>query len=243
MKITKELAESVTDSAPDRVYAIGDIHGEASRLQAIHAAIRQDLVDSPAEHALIVHLGDFIDRGPDPAKCLTLLAAGSPVESVRSVCLMGNHERMLLDALADPAKSDLWLHNGGATTLESWGLPAETPVSEWATRIPPEHLDFIRDLALSYEAGRYLFVHAGVRPGIRLSMQVPQDLLWIRSEFLRWSGTMLPDMPETLIVHGHTPSEAPEVLSNRIGIDTGACRGGKLTCAALSKDSVYFLQA
>ena len=243
MMVTKELAKSPEEPAADRIYAIGDIHGEAGRLQAIHAAIRQDLAENPVAAALIVHLGDYIDRGPDSARCLALLAAGSPVEGVPSVCLMGNHERMLLDCLTDAGKSEIWLYNGGAATLQSWGIAIDTPVSEWAAVIPAEQVVFLQRLVLSHQAGRYLFVHAGVRPGIKLAMQTSQDLLWIRGEFLRWDGTMLPDWPETLIVHGHTPMAVPDVRANRIGIDTDACRGGKLTCAVLSKDSVYFLQA
>ena len=91
--------------------------------------------------------------------------------------------------------------------------------------------------------GPYLFVHAGVRPGIRLPMQSLVDLLWIRDEFLDWNATMLPDAPNLRIVHGHTPRPEPELRPNRLGIDTNAGRGGKLTCAALSLESVYFLQA
>jgi serine/threonine protein phosphatase 1 len=103
-------------------------------------------------------------------------------------------------------------------------------------------LRFLEQLALTHEAGRFLFVHAGVRPGIRLAMQASTDLLWIRDCFLDWDGTMLPDAPDRIIVHGHTPVAAPEVRRNRIGVDTNAARGGMLTCAALSTDSVYFLQ-
>ncbi len=155
---------------------------------------------------------------------------------------MGNHERMLLDALERPSRAPLWLQNGGVATLQSWGVPLDTPPERWGEHIPADHLQFIRGLPLCHTIGAYAFVHAGVRPGTRLAEQDPHDLLWIREGFLDWNGIMLPEAPDRVIVHGHTPASAPEVRPNRIGIDTNAARGGKLTCAALGRDSVYFLQ-
>lgn len=227
--------------APERIYVVGDVHGHVEKLRILHSAIRMDLRAKPA-HALLVHLGDYIDRGPDPAGCIALLAEDPPIEGVPTVNLMGNHERMLLDALDHPHRAMLWLQNGGTATLQSWGIPLDEPPSRWRERIPPSHLRFLEELALCHQAGRFVFVHAGVRPGIRLAMQTPTDMLWIRESFLDWDGTMLPDAPDRIIVHGHTPVSAPEVRPNRIGIDTNAGRGGMLTCAALSTDSVYFLQ-
>ena len=236
--VTEGLAAPAT---PERIYAVGDVHGHADKLRALHAAIWSDLAANPARETLLIHLGDYIDRGPDSAGCLALLAA-PPIAGMPSVNLMGNHERMLLDALEQPRRASLWLQNGGATTLQSWGIAPGSPPSEWHHQIPPDQLRFMQSLALSHAAGRFIFVHAGVRPGIRLAAQAPDDLLWIRECFLEWDGTMLPEAPDRIIVHGHTPAEQPEVRRNRIGIDTNAARGGKLTCAALSTDSVYFLQ-
>lgn len=227
---------------PERIYAIGDVHGHADKLRELHAAIRRDLAANPARNTLLVHLGDYIDRGPNSAACLSLLVNAAPIEGVPTVNLMGNHERMLLDALDQPQRALLWLQNGGAATLESWGISIDEPPWTWRAKIPPEHLRFIDELALSHTVGRFVFVHAGVRPGIRLSMQSEADLLWIRDSFLDWPDAMLPDAPDRIIVHGHTPVSAPDVRRNRIGIDTNAGRGGLLTCAALSADSVYFLQ-
>ncbi len=238
--VTKELAPG--GQTPDRIYAIGDVHGHSDRLRALHAAIRDDLADRPTAAALLVHLGDYIDRGPDSAGCLQLLANGSPLPGVPCVNLMGNHEQMMLRALDRAADVELWLDNGGRATLRSWGIDPASPPSTWSAAIPKRQLDFVRALHPKLQAGAYLFVHAGVRPGIRLPMQSLQDLLWIRDGFLDWSGTMLPDAPGLRIVHGHTPTEKPDLRPNRLGIDTNAARGGKLTCAALSSDSVYFLQ-
>ena len=228
---------------PDRIYAVGDVHGHQTRLEAVHELIRRDLVARPVRHAHIVHLGDYIDRGPDSAGCVELLARGSPIAGVACTNLLGNHEQMLMNAMVDARQADLWLSNGGILSLLSWGMEADTDPLRWIDHIPITHLKFLKSLQPFVQLGRYLFVHAGVRPGVRLSLQSPADLLWIRNPFLDWQGTMLPDLPTLRIVHGHTPSLEPELRPNRLGIDTNAARGGKLTCAALSSDSVYFLQA
>lgn len=242
--VTKELP-GLQNAAemPDRIYAVGDVHGHFDRLRSVHAMIRDDLADRPVGRALIVHLGDYIDRGPDSAACLQALAAGSPVADVPCHNLLGNHEQMFLDALDRPREAELWLGNGGHATLRSWGIDPNSDPETWRAAIPADHLTFLQSLTPMFLAGPYLFVHAGVRPGVRLSKQSLADLLWIRDGFLDWDGTMLPDAPGLRIVHGHTPSDAPDLRPNRLGIDTNAARGGKLTCAALSLDSVYFLQA
>lgn len=241
--VTKELPGGPAALPPDRIYAIGDVHGQHARLKTVHALIRSDLLSRPVERAHIVHLGDYIDRGPESAGCLQLLVHGSPISGVPCTNLLGNHEQMLLNALTDAREADLWLNNGGAATLLSWGIDPGTKPALWADLIPAPHLRLLNGLAPKLQLGRYLFVHAGVRPGIRLSMQSRADLLWIREGFLEWQGTMLPDHPSLRIVHGHTPSTEPQLRPNRLGIDTNAARGGKLTCAALSSDSVYYLQA
>lgn len=240
--VRKELPGQQTHATTDRIYAIGDVHGHASRLRELHDAVRRDLRDKPAGNVTLVHLGDYIDRGPDSAGCITLLAGSAPIEDVPTINLMGNHERMLLDALQWPGQGRLWLENGGDAALRSWGIDPKTPPEQWRARIPAGHLHFLETLALTHVAGNFVFVHAGVQPGIRLGEQNPIDLLWIRGGFLDWDGIMLPEAPGRVIVHGHTPASAPDVRRNRIGIDTNAARGGKLTCAALSGDSVYFLQ-
>ncbi len=227
-----------------RVYVVGDVHGHRDRLERVHARIRADLHHRPVESPLLVHLGDLIDRGPDSAGCVGLLAAGPPIRGVPTINLMGNHEWMLLAALTSDKYDDAarWLDNGGAETLWSWGLKSSTRPPEWLAAIPPAHLVFLRDLRRTHVLGGYLFVHAGVRPGVRLDKQRETDLLWIRESFLNWEGVMLPEAPERVIVHGHTPVEAPVLKSNRIGLDTGAGKGGPLTCAVLEGDRVGLFQ-
>lgn len=241
--VTKELPDGLGGLPPDRIYAIGDVHGQHEKLKAVHALIRADLSTNPVDRAHIVHLGDYIDRGPESAGCLQLLVHGSPVSGVPCTNLLGNHEQMLLNALTDAREAEMWLSNGGAATLLSWGIDPNTKHALWADLIPTHHLHLLNTLVPKLQLGRYLFVHAGVRPGVRLSMQSRTDLLWIRDSFLDWQGPMLPDLPSLRIVHGHTPSAEPQLRPNRLGIDTNATRGGKLTCAALSSDSVYYLQA
>ena len=158
------------------------------------------------------------------------------------VNLMGNHERMLLDALERPSRARLWRENGGDAALQSWGIDPNSPPEQWRTGIPADHLHFLETLALTHVAGDFLFVHAGVQPGVPLEEQSPLDLLWIRGGFLDWDGIMLPEAPDRVIVHGpHAGARAggpPQPDRHR----HQRRRGGKLTCAALSGDSIYFLQ-
>jgi serine/threonine protein phosphatase 1 len=220
-----------------RVYAIGDVHGCLDRLVALHADIAADLTERPVAEPLLIHMGDYVDRGPDSAGVIERLAAGH-LPNLPVVNLMGNHEDLMLSALERPsdASVQLWLMNGGANSLHSWGIPRTTAAAEWASRLPARHLAFLRNLAVSHSAGGYLFVHAGVRPGLPLERQSPHDLLWIREPFLSSSADF-----GAVVVHGHTPRGRPEVRRNRIGIDTGAVMGGNLTCVVLEGDRMAFL--
>ena len=139
-------------------------------------------------------LGDYVDRGPDSAGVVARLAAGAPLPDVPTVNLMGNHEHMMLAALAtgETETTELWLANGGADSLRSWGVPPSAQPREWPTYLPMPHLTFLRDLALRHEVGGYLFVHAGIRPGIPLDRQSRHDLMWIREPFLSWNGVIRP---------------------------------------------------
>ena len=238
-------APDVPRLAPERrIYAIGDVHGHLPQLQALHEAVAADLSERPVGRPLLVHVGDYIDRGPDSAGVLARLGAGPPVPGVPTVNLMGNHEWMFLSALAlqDQREADNWLDNGGVETLASWGMDPSVPLSRWPDMVPREHLQFLGGLAAWHQNGGYLFVHAGVRPGVPLTRQMWNDLLWIRGPFLDRRGPLLPDAPALVVVHGHTPEREPPLRPNRIGIDTGAGRGGPLTCAVLDGDDVRFLQ-
>lgn len=221
-----------------RVYAVGDVHGCFERLVAMHEGIAADLAERPVEHAVLVHLGDYVDRGMESAQVVEWLLAGPPVPAAQVVNLMGNHEQMMLAAIAqvDKDSGELWLRNGGADSLMSWGVPRTVPQKDWAVRIPVPHLVFLRDLKLHHRIGPYLFVHAGVRPGVPLFQQARQDLLWIREPFLSSKTDH-----GVVVVHGHSPRREPYVGKNRIGIDTGAVIGGALTCVVLEADTLGFL--
>lgn len=222
-----------------RVYAIGDVHGCDERLAALHAVIAEDAVRRPCDFALLVHIGDYVDRGPDSRGVVARLATGDPVPGVATVNLMGNHEQTMLDALAgEGAAMTDWMFNGGGAALRSWGGDPEAPRDTWVRAVPACHLVFLRNLALSHREGGYLFVHAGVRPGVPLEDQNRQDMLSIRQAFLFSEADF-----GVVVVHGHTPKSDPVVRGNRIGIDTGAVYGGRLTCAVLEADRVAFLYA
>ncbi len=234
------LAAPASLPAGERVYAVGDIHGCLDRLVALHEMIADDIAVRPIQHTTLVHLGDFVDRGTDSAQVVDWLINLPPVPADSIINLMGNHEEMMLSAIAgvDKEAPEQWLMNGGADSLLSWGIPRTVPASEWANRLPRQHLMFLRDLALSHRIGPYLFVHAGVRPGVPLEHQTRQDMLWIREPFLSSRADH-----GAVVVHGHTPKRAPVVQPNRIAIDTGAVLGGALTSVVLEADQLGFLQA
>ncbi|WP_270937774.1 metallophosphoesterase [Falsiroseomonas oryzae] len=236
------LAESLAPGwLPEglRVYAIGDVHGCADRLAGLHARIAAHAAARPIGRVLLVHLGDYVDRGADSAGVLALLRGPPPVPGAAVVNLVGNHEQMMLAALdprADAQVVEFWLDNGGAATLESYGADA-TDLDSWA-QVPEGDLDFLRRLRPSQSLGGYFFAHAGVRPDVPLDRQDVMDLAWIREPFLSWRGSLA-----AVVVHGHTPADGPEVLPHRIGVDTGAVFGGPLTCAVLEGERVGFLFA
>jgi serine/threonine protein phosphatase 1 len=231
--------------AGTRVYAVGDIHGRFDLLGFLLRRIEADLADAPARR-VVVFLGDYVDRGPQSADVLDRLCRPLP-GGAEGVFLKGNHEDLMAGFLAgDGDAGAAWLANGGAATLESYGIDAPpifaSPVAldGLAARLrramAPAHRRFLDGLALSYALGDYLFVHAGVRPGRPLGEQDPRDLMWIRGPFLDSSADF-----GAVVVHGHSVSAEPEVKPNRIGIDTGAYRSGRLTCLVLEGTTRRFL--
>ena len=225
---------------PDkRIYAIGDVHGCLMQLRALHGLIAADLARRPVGDALLIHLGDYIDEGPDGAGVIALLAEGPPIAGLPTINLMGDHEHTALDALDGDAPSATdWLHAGGAATLRGWGIDPESARETWRESVPGSHLEFLRGLPVRYRTDDYLFVHAGIRPGVALQRQATDDLLRIRQPFL-YSDAAFP----AVVVHGHTPGPAPVLRQNRICIDTGARVSGRLTCAVLEGDRVAFISA
>jgi serine/threonine protein phosphatase 1 len=226
-----------------RVYAIGDIHGRLDLLSRLHQMILDDARGAALDARVLVYLGDYVDRGPDSAGVVDLLSQRT-LPDFTAVHLMGNHEDFMLRFLDDTSSGSGWFANGGVATLRSYGvefayddlLSPERLRDRLSRRVPSRHLDFLRGLALSRVIGGYLFVHAGIRPGIAMELQTPADLMWIRGDFLN-SGVE----HGKIVVHGHTITDYPEVRPNRIGIDTGAFATGRLTCLVLEGDSRRFL--
>jgi len=222
-----------------RVYAVGDIHGCARQLAALHEAIARDLALRPVTSGLLLHIGDYVDRGADSAGVIALLVDGCPISGLEMINLLGNHESTMLDALAgERAAGTDWLFAGGRAALESYGIDPDGPRDRWPSLIPARHQAFLRDLSLIHREGGYAFVHAGVRPGVPLHSQARDDLLRSRQPFLYSEADF-----GAVIVHGHTPVKAPVVRRNRIAIDTGAVFGGPLTCLVLEAGSLGFLTA
>lgn len=228
-----------------RVYAIGDIHGRADLLAELHELITADAAESAAERRVIVYLGDYVDRGPDSAGVLEILS-GPPLETFEAVYLKGNHEDLMLRYIDEGALMRAWMSNGGSATLKSYGVSTLSILlgesgsarmrRKLAEAVSDGHRSFLDRLSLSHEEGDYFFVHAGVRPGIAIADQEPEDLMWIRHDFLNAEDDF-----GKMIVHGHSIRTQPDVMANRIGIDTGAYESGRLTCLVLEGTERRFL--
>lgn len=238
--LTSRMAARFRGLPPGRaLYAVGDIHGRLDLLDTLLERIRVDAAHHPldAERELIM-LGDYIDRGPDSKGVVDRLIDG-PLPGFRQVCLKGNHEDALLAFLDGLTDGRDWLSYGGLETVLSYGVPLrripnnEAAVSELrrelSQALPKSHEDFFRRGAIRHVVGSYVFVHAGVRPGTPLDSQTPEDLMWIRDDFIR-SRTPLPGH---VVVHGHTIVDLPQDKQHRINVDTGAFISGRLTCLAL----------
>jgi serine/threonine protein phosphatase 1 len=228
-----------------RIYVIGDIHGRLDLLDSLISRIHVDLKSAPTPEPLTVTLGDYIDRGPNSRGVLERLAHNPFL--MPYVALKGNHEELLTAFLDDPSVLSKWRRLGGLETLHSYGIPVSplmlgTGFEEAAdllrAALPEAHLEFVSSLKLSASSSSYFFCHAGIRPGIPLERQSAEDLLWIRQEFLNSKMNF-----GKRVVHGHTPTERPEVLPNRINIDTGAYATGQLTCLVLEGGQHRFLFA
>tara|TARA_R110001606_G_scaffold398094_1_gene576335 strand:- start:696 stop:1340 length:645 start_codon:yes stop_codon:yes gene_type:complete len=204
------------------IYAVGDIHGMFRKLVTLIERIQDDA--SPSDDNTIVFLGDYIDRGPDSRRVLELIAS-EPLEGFKHVFLKGNHEDMMINAMdGDSRALNGWISNGGADTMKCFEGAPDLLLEQWTS--------WMRGLPYHYEQDGYLFVHAGIDPGVPLLLQNPSDLLWIREKFTESDA----DHGFKKVVHGHTPVDRPEILSNRINIDTGACyAGGTLTAIKISQ--------
>lgn len=227
-----------------RIYAVGDIHGRLDLLDRLLALIDGDDAARPHCASEIVFLGDLVDRGPDSRgvveRLLALSRSGRPVRF-----LLGNHEQVFLRAAEGDASALRFLIRiGGKQTLLSYGITEEEYRSldfdELArvvpTKVPREHLDFLASFERLVEAGDYLFVHAGLRPGVAIEDQETKDLCWIRDDFLNHRDSF-----GKIVVHGHSITDDVDDRPNRIGIDTGAFASGRLTAIGLEGAERWFL--
>jgi serine/threonine protein phosphatase 1 len=207
-----------------RIFAIGDIHGYLNKLRTLMGKIS---IDPERDH--LVFLGDYIDRGPQSREVVDYILEMQWLYP-NTVCLLGNHEVMFQEYLANPRDPWTFLINGGVETIHSYELTGDDPIS----KLPTEHLNFFNSLRPFYETEDYIFVHAGLRVGVSLHEQSVDDLIWIRSEFV--------DSPHDfgkLVIFGHTPFARPLIHPNKIGIDTGAGYGGRLTGLVLPERTFY----
>lgn len=214
-----------------RVYAIGDVHGRSDLLGEMHRRIAAEIErDAPADWR-IIHLGDYCDRGPDSRGVIDRIMAAQ-ARDPRAMALLGNHDLGFLDFLDMPDERSLFARFGGVQTSASYGVdltmtdPQAMAMSHAALvrAVPEAHLAFLRGCGFSLSFGDFFYCHAGIRPQVPLDLQTPEDLIWIRRDFIDYVG-----LHPKVIVHGHTISATPEIRPNRVNVDTGAYATGTLT--------------
>lgn len=226
-----------------RVYAVGDVHGRADLFAALSSAIEADNQQRGGTEGLVILLGDLVDRGPDSAGVLRLAREWQARRPLRA--LMGNHEEMFLDAFTKEDVLRHFLRHGGRETILSYPVDqevyAEATLAEtqalMAQAVPAEDIAFMQSMEDLIQLGDYLFVHAGIRPGIPLEDQRSGDLRWIREPFV----TASEDLGLT-VVYGHTIYDKPELAASRIGIDTGAYASGRLTALGLEGTDRWLIE-
>lgn len=221
-----------------RIYAIGDVHGRADLLDRLMLRIDAHIAANPIVRPIFLFIGDYIDRGPASRDVIDLLIKCAWVRE--AVFLRGNHDIFIMNFLRNPNVLQDWSKIGGLETLMSYGLQPPIGADEAIRKelakaldsvLPASHRQFLSGLPSSFPCGGYFFVHAGVRPGVPLTKQSDDDLLWIRDEFLLHEEDF-----GKIIVHGHTPVRELDIRPNRINIDTGAYVTGRLTCLMLEGD-------
>ncbi|ESW70236.1 metallophosphatase [Mesorhizobium sp. LSJC268A00] len=228
--------------APDgmRLYAIGDVHGRLDLLAAMHRRIESELEYKPTSDWRVIHLGDYVDRGPESKGVIDFLIEAQKRDP-RHLMLAGNHDIGFLDFLDEPDPEGLFIRYGGVQTAQSYGVDLAGHASWFGkaealrrghqalvNAVPQAHVDFLRSLQLSLISGDFFLCHAGVRPDVPLASQSPQDLVWIRDVFHNHPG-----LYPKVIVHGHTPVPQAEVMPNRVNVDTLAWQSGMLSALAV----------
>lgn len=231
-------AEEHDDLPP--LVGIGDIHGRADLLNKLLVRLEKYFAGRPHQ---TVFLGDYVDRGRDSAEVLNMLLAYQD-RYPHTVFLKGNHEQAMLDFLAAPDESAVWLEWGGEETLASYNVMARPGMTlddiqmAFAEALPDSHFHFLMNLHNMYEVGPYVFVHAGIDPHRPLTDQSETDLLWIREAFLDAEPSLFQGRT---IIHGHTPVKTPDNFSWRINVDTGAFWSSKLTAVVLEQGERHFI--
>lgn len=227
-----------------RAYVVGDVHGRLDLLDQLLEKIHADVAGRHPLETLLVFVGDLIDRGPSSRQVVERLRTYRH-EGVRTVFLLGNHEEVLLRILdGDATLIPSWLRFGGAQCLESYGvdplllaaLPDDAAINKVRRAVPSEHAEFLKSFVDTCRFGDYLFVHAGIRPGVPVNEQRQTDLRWIREPFLSDDTAH-----GCIVVHGHSISSEIEERPNRIGIDTGAFASGVLTALAIEGTDRWYL--
>jgi len=211
----------------NKIFAIGDIHGCLKKLEDLMA-----LIAANPKRDKLVFIGDYIDRGNFSREVVNYII-GTKSKFKNVVCLLGNHEQMFLNYL-EGMEEDLYLYNGGKYTLSDYDIQSSDPPDERKKKIPEAHLLFYRSLLPYHQTKDYIFAHAGLIPGVPLKKQATQDLLWVRYEFIDSDYNF-----NRRVIFGHTPMSNPLIMENKIGIDTGAVYGGKLTCLELPEVKIY----
>jgi serine/threonine protein phosphatase 1 len=228
-----------------RVYAIGDVHGRLDLLQEMHRRIHVENEKSSPFDWVIVHLGDYVDRGPESRGVINFLIDGQR-KNHRILALAGNHDSGFLEFLDTGDRYGLFARYGGRQTALSYGVNIDFGNDQsiasgreaLKAAVPPAHIDFLRRLPRSMIFGDFFFCHAGIRPAVELERQNPEDLIWIRSEFL--DSTRL---HSKVIIHGHTPATEVEIRPNRVNLDTGAYASGRLSAIIIDGNNKAFLEA
>ena len=224
-----------------RLYAIGDVHGRHDLLADMHRLIESELEHEPHPDWRIIHLGDYVDRGPDSRSVIDFLIEARKRDR-RNLTLAGNHDLGMVSFLDKPDPDGLFMRYGGIQTAASYGVRLSAGGSWFGKSeevfshghaalveaVPLAHVDFLRLLPFSVSFGDFFFCHAGIRPGVPLESQSPQDLVWIRDVFHDHAG-----LYPKVIVHGHTPVPDAEVTANRVNVDTLAWQSGKLSALAV----------
>lgn len=229
-----------------RIYAVGDIHGRLDLLDQMLELIDRDVPTARGRTIIRLFVGDYVDRGPHSSAVIARLLLLQR-EDPEAIFLRGNHEQMMLEFSGTASCYPRWRALGAEETLQSYDVTP--PIFEDAgaleeTRqalmraVPAAHWAFLNATRTSYSSGDYLFVHAGIRPGVFLAEQKAHDMMWIREEFLSSKLSF-----EKFVVHGHSPTGKPEVRRNRIGIDTRAFRTGRLTALCLEGKKQRFVSA